>query len=406
MTAANSRVLIIVENLPVPFDRRVWLEATTLRDAGYQVAVICPTGKMATERRAVVDDIAIYRHPLYEAKHTLGYLWEYSFALVWELMLARVAIRRMGGVDIVQVCNPPDLLFLVAKIVALLTGASIVFDHHDLGPELYEARTGRKGIFHGLLKLLERATFSVADVVISTNQSYRQIALDRGGKLPERVFVVRSGPNLDRFRPVRPNDHLKRGRPFAVGYVGVMGPQEGLDYLLRAVHYIVFDRGRTDIIFLLIGDGPSRPGLQELADELGISCHVQFTGRLSDNELIEHLATADVCVNPDRWSSFNDKSTMNKIMEYMALAKPIVQFDLREGRASAEGASVYARLDDEVDFAEKILFLIDSPEERRAMGVEGLKRMTDQLEWKHQAPVLLEACGLAHRLARGSASSE
>lgn len=386
------RVLIIVENLPSPFDRRVWQEATTLRAAGYEVSIICPVGiGYATERFLVEDGIHIYRHRLpLEAEGALGYAVEYSAALFWEFALAfKVLFTR--GFDVIHACNPPDLIFLVGGFFKLFLGKKFVFDHHDINPELYEAKFGRRDIFYTLMVLCERLTFKTADVSIATNESYRKIAIERGGMNPERVFVVRSGPKLDRLKILPPAEMLKRGRKFLVGYVGVMGKQEGIDYLLQAASHIVHKVGRTDVHFGLVGGGTSLEEMKLYAQELGVADYVTFTGRVLDQQLLEMLNTADVCVNPDSANEMNDKSTMNKIMEYMALAKPIVQFDLAEGRFTAQEASLYATNNDAVDMAEKIVALLDDPARRQEMGDFGRKRVINELEWKYEMPKLLAA---------------
>jgi len=306
-----------------------------------------------------------------------------AFILSWRVLLTR-------GFDVVHACNPPDLFVLVAGFFKLF-GKKFLFDHHDLAPELYEAKFGRRDFFYRLMLRLERLTFRAADVSIATNESYRQVAIARGRMPPERVFVVRSGPDLARLKRLAPQERLKCGRRYLVGYVGVMGRQEGVDYLLRAVHHIVFSLQRRDIQFGLVGGGTSLEQMKALAAELGVAEFVTFTGRVPDRELLAMLNTADVCVNPDVANEMNDKSTMNKIMEYMALGKPIVQFDLTEGRFSAQHASLYARRNDAVDFATKIVELVDDPARRSAMGAFGRRRVEQQLEWRHEAPRLLAA---------------
>lgn len=385
-----KRVLIIVENLPVPFDRRVWQEATTLKDAGYEISIICPIGKGYEQRYEILDGIHIYRHPLpLEAEGAVGYFVEYSSALFWELVLAcRVAFKR--GFDIIHACNPPDTIFLVGAVFKLF-GKKFIFDHHDINPELYEAKFKRRDFFYRLLVLFERLTFKTANVSIATNNSYKQIAIERGGMSPERVFVVRSGPNLDRLKLLPPVNAWKNGRTYMVGYVGVMGKQEGIDYLLQAARYIVVDLKRTDVQFCLVGGGTSLDEMKKYAAELNIADYVTFTGRAPDQVLLEVLNTADVCVNPDIANEMNDKSTMNKIMEYMALGKPIVQFDLTEGRFSAQEASLYAEKNNFIDMAEKIVYLLDNPALRQKMGAVGRSRIENELEWKYEVPKLLAA---------------
>ena len=385
-----GRVLIIVENLPCPFDRRVWQEARTLRAAGYQVSIICPKAPGYEESFVQIDGIDIHRHRLpTEADGVLGYALEYSVALAMEFWLSlKVLFGR--GFDIIHACNPPDTIFLLGGFYKLF-GKKFLFDHHDINPELYEAKFGKRGFGRRLLIALERMSFSTADMVISTNESYRQIAIDRGGKNPEDVFVVRSGPDLSRIRQVPANPALRKGRKYLVGYVGVMGKQEGIDLLLQAVQLIVHHLKRTDIQFGLVGGGTELPAMRELAKQLGVAEYVTFTGRAPDAELLEMLNTADICVNPDRANEMNDRSTMNKVMEYMALAKPVVQFDLTEGRVSAGDASWYARPNDVADLAQKIVALLGDENQRIHMGAIGRERVEQVLAWQHEAPRLLAA---------------
>ncbi len=391
MASAGKRILFIVENLPSPFDRRVWQEAITLHQNGYQVAIICPTGKGYEEKYECLDGIHIYRHPLPpEAEGALGYVLEYSVALYWEFYLS-FKVLFSHGFDAIHACNPPDLIFLVAGFFKFFFHKKFLFDHHDINPELYEAKFGRRDFFYRLMLLCERLTFKTADRSIATNESYKQIAIERGGMHPDKVTVVRSGPKLDRLKIIEPVLALKKGRKHLVGYVGVMGKQEGIDYLLRALQYIVEHKNRTDVHFGLVGGGTELASLQAYAKALGVEDYVTFTGRVSDQQMLEMLNTADVCVNPDVANEMNDKSTMNKIMEYMALAKPIVQFDLSEGRFSAQEASLYARRNDTKDFAEKILLLLDDQVKRKTMGDFGRNRIITELEWKYEEPKLLEA---------------
>ena len=387
----QRRILIIVENLPVPFDRRVWAEAQSLRRAGYAVSVICPRGPFAETPFELIDGIEIHRHPLpVQAKGKLAYLAEYGSALFWEFTYSFKVFSR-GGFDVIHACNPPDLIFLIGAFYKYLFGKKFVFDHHDLNPELFEAKFGHRGLIWKTLLFLERLTFRVADISIATNLSYAGIALQRGRMRPDRVFVVRSGPNLARVRELAPDNTWRNGRSHLVAYVGVIGEQEGIDLLLEAVRHITSTRQRTDIQFVVMGAGPNLETLKQACAQMDLSKFVTFTGRVDDTTLFKVLSTADVCVNPDRPNAMNDMSTMNKIMEYMALGKPIVQFDLSEGRVSAQLASLYARNTDTVDFGNKILELIDDPNRRREMGMYGRQRVRDELSWEHEEPKLIAA---------------
>jgi glycosyltransferase involved in cell wall biosynthesis len=387
----RRRILMIVENLPVPFDRRVWAEAQSLRKAGYEVSVICPRGPFAETPFELIDGIEIHRHPLpVEAKGKLAYLAEYGSALWWEFAYS-LKIFWGRGFDAIHACNPPDLIFLVGAFYKYLFGKKFVFDHHDLNPELFEAKFGHRGLIWKALVLLERMTFKVADISIATNRSYAGVALQRGKMKPDRVFVVRSGPNLARVREVPPDNRWRNGRLHLVAYVGVIGEQEGINLLLEAIRHITSTCQRTDIQLVIMGAGPSLESLKQLCAQMQLSEFVTFTGRVDDRTLFEVLSTADVCVNPDRPNAMNDMSTMNKIMEYMALGKPIVQFDLAEGRVSAQAASLYARNIDTADFGDKILELIDDPDRRREMGMVGRKRVRNELSWEHEEPKLIAA---------------
>ncbi|MGH7782548.1 MAG: glycosyltransferase family 4 protein, partial [Candidatus Binatia bacterium] len=364
--------------------------AWTVRNAGYRVTILCPRD-LEQKGREVVDGIEIYRHPRPpERTGPIGYLFEYGTALFWELVFTWWVFFR-SGFDVIHLSNPPDMIFVIGGLFKLLFRKKVIFDHHDICPELYEAKFGRKGLLYSVMCKLEKSSIWTADIVISTNDSYRRIAIDRGGKDPSRVFVVRNGPDLERLTPVAPVPSLKRGRRYLVGYVGTIGAQEGLKYLLQAASHLIHECQRTDIHFGIVGSGPELANIRQVASDLKIDDHFTFTGRVPDKTLLEYLNTAEVCVNPDEHNPMNDSSTMIKIMEYMALSKPIVQFDLREGRVSAEEASLYARPNDAVDFAMKIVELLDDPEKRASMGRYGRDRVERQLAWKHQAPRLLAA---------------
>jgi glycosyltransferase involved in cell wall biosynthesis len=390
ITLMKKKVLIIVENLPVPFDRRVWKEACALNDEGYQVTVLCPRAKGHMERHVVAEGIDIYRHPMtMEANGPLGYVWEYGCALFWEIAYAWW-IYIKSGFDIIQGCNPPDNIVLVALPFKLL-GVKYVFDHHDASPELYLAKYEKKGFVYLLLHVLEKLTYYCSDAVIATNESYKELAVTRGRVDPRDVFVVRNGPDLTSFRPVCPRARLKYGKRYLVGYVGTMSHQEGLDILIDVVQEIKAQR-RRDVHFTCIGGGPALADLCQLVKDRELDDIINFTGRVPDQELLEVLSTADVCVNPDKPCRMNDISTMIKIMEYMALGKPIVQFDLKEGRFTAQDASLYSNAQNPVtEFAKNILWLLDHPEERKRMGEFGSKRVKENLDWKYSVANLLLA---------------
>lgn len=373
----------------MPFDRRVWQESTALRDAGWEVHVVCPRGtRRDTEPHVLLDGVRIHRYPLRAATGgPLGYVREYGAAL-WHT--ARLA-RRVGPVDVVHACNPPDLLFLVAVLLRR-RGARFVFDQHDLVPELYLSRFGRgEDLLYRAVLLLERLTYRAADVVVATNESYREVALARGGKRPGDVFVVRSAPAVERFHLVPAEEPLKRGKPYLLCYLGVMGPQDGVDYALRALAALRDGLGRTDWHAVFVGAGDAFDDAVALARELDLSGCVEFTGRIPDEDLLRYLSTADVCLAPDPLNPLNDVSTMNKIMEYMAMARPVVSFDLREARVSAGEAAVYAPANDEAAFAKLVARLLDDPAERRRMGEIGRARVSGPLSWDHSRAALLAA---------------
>ena len=393
----KRRVLIIVENLPVPFDTRVWKEACALKINGYEVFVVSPKGKGFEKRYERLEGVHIYRHPMpKEGNGAVGYLVEYSSALFWEFILA-CWIFLKHGFHIIQGCNPPDNIFLIALFFKKF-GVKYIFDHHDVNPELYYAKFGRQDILYKIQLWLEKMTFRFADVVMSTNHTYKNIAITRGAVPPDNVFVVRNGPDLDKFKPVKPIPELKYGKKYLVGYVGTMSVQEGLDILLEVALYLK-NKGRRDIQFTCIGGGPGLNELMGMKHRMGLDDMFNFTGRIPDHELLEILSTADVCVNPDRPNEMNDMSTMIKIMEYMALGKPIVQFNLREGKFSAQEASLYVSNDSAEEFAEKILWLLDHSEERKKMGEFGRKRVEESLAWKYSVPNLLKAYEKALRAA-------
>ena len=387
MEFLGKHILIIVENLPVPFDRRVWQEATTLKEHGAEISIICPQMKGYLTSYEVIDGIEIYRHPLpLEARGALGYLLEYGTAIYWERKLAR-KIYKKKPFQVIHGCNPPDLIYLTAKFFKQ-KNVKYIFDHHDINPELYIAKYNKKGIFYKLMLFFEKQTFKNAVASIATNESYKEIAISRGKMDPDKVQIVRSGPKLDRLKLQDPKPEFKKGRKYLIGYLGVIGEQEGIDLLLESIKYIT--EKRNDVQVAIVGGGSDLEILKELSINMGLSDYVDFYGCVSDQLLIDILDTADVCVNPDKPTEMNNLSTMNKIMEYMALKKPIVQYDLKEGRFSAQKASLYAKNTSTKDFAEKIIYLLDNESVREEMGEYGYKRVLDELSWEYESRKLVD----------------
>ena len=391
MELAGKKVCIVVENLPVPFDRRVWQESLALKEAGAEVTVICPKTKAYPQEYEELDGIKIYRHALPEANRSIEYIKEYLGALYHETRLLFKVFRKQGVQDVIHACNPPDLIFIAAAPFYFFTRCKFLFDHHDINPELWIAKFGKKGLGYRAMLLVERLTYHFAKHAIVTNESYKEIAMRRGRKCEEDVTIVRSGPNISKLKVGPAKPEVKKGAKYLVGYIGVMGKQEGIDLLLQSVDYLVRKKGRTDIRFCIMGGGPALDELREMNTKMGLTDYVEFPGRVSDEFLADVLNTADVCVNPDLPSEMNDKSTMNKIMEYMAFGKPIVQFSLKEGKFSAQEASLYAKNTDTDDFAEKILWLLENPEKAAEMGRFGRERVVNELSWDFEKPKLIGA---------------
>lgn len=382
----NKHILIIVENLPVPFDRRVWQEANTLHENGADVSIICPKMKNYTSSYEEIDGIKIYRHSLpLEARGTIGYFLEYGAALFWEFFLCwKIFLKKRFHV--IHGCNPPDLIFLVA-IWFKIFGVKYVFDHHDINPELFNAKFKRKSFLYFLTIIFERLTFATANYSIATNKSYKKIAIKRGKMDKDKVQIVRSGPNLERLKLLPKDKQYLKGKTYLVGYVGVIGNQEGIDLLLESIEYIITIR--QDIQFAIIGGGSDLDRHIKSSKDLGLEKFVDFYGRVPDELMLSILNSTDVCVNPDKPNVMNNLSTMNKIMEYMALKKPIVQFDLKEGRYSAQDASLYAKCTNTKDFAEKIIHLLDNPDLRTRMSDFGYNRVIQELSWDHESKKLI-----------------
>ncbi len=380
----ERRVLIILENLPLERDARVRRECLALLEAGYGVSVVCPKGSGARLEGALAQvKLHQYRPP---SSRTTRFGFAYEFSYSWLTSLALTLKALAGeGFDVIQACNPPDTYFALAAPFKLL-GKPFIFDHHDLAPELYAIRFGRdRGMTMSALKLCERATIRCADHVISTNESLRHVAITRGKKSANVVTVVRNGPELSEVRSAHPQPKLKRSRRFLCCWVGVMGAvDDGVDLALRAIHLLVGPQSRHDCHFAFIGDGEELSQMRALANELGIGEFVTFTGWLDRARVFDYLATADVGLQPDPKNPRTDAATAIKTMEYMAFGLPIVAFDVHETRVSAEGAAVYARPNDVSSYAELIGTLLDSPEQRAAMGRTGRQRIEHELAWDHQ----------------------
>jgi glycosyltransferase involved in cell wall biosynthesis len=385
----NRRVLIIVQNLPVPFDRRVWLECQALVSAGYQVAVVCPKGKSDPSYEAI-NTVELYKYrPYAPGGSKLSFVTEYAYsfcATAWQTLKA----RRKGRFAVLQACNPPDIFWPLALLLRWADRTKFVFDHHDLCPELFQSRfpDGPKLPYRGL-RALERRTHRTADHVISTNDSYRDIAIKRSGKAPAAVTVVRSGPDPEKLCRGPQDPDLRRGRRYLAAYIGVMGPQDGVDIIVWAADIVVHGMGREDIAFTLIGSGDCYDELVALRDELRLNGHVEFTGRAPDDLVKKILSTAHVGLSPDPKNPLNDVSTMNKTMEYMAFELPVVAFDLRETRVSADEAAVYVRPNDVREYAKAIADLIDDEAWRARLGKVGRARVEHELAWPHQARAYL-----------------
>jgi glycosyltransferase involved in cell wall biosynthesis len=390
-TPADKRVLMLLENNPYPSDRRVVAEASALTEAGYRITVIAPAapGELWHE---VVDGVATYRYPAPPAlRGVLGFAWEYGYSILASIVLSVVVFVK-DGFDVVHAHNPPDLFVFVAAFYKLF-GARFVFDHHDLAPEMYCAKFGQRSkrtIYRGLI-WFERLSCRLADRVIATNESYRAIEAQRDRVPQDRITVVRNGPDLSKLRPVEPDADLRLKGKTIIGYVGTMGVQDGVDYLLRALRRLACDLHRADFFCVLIGNGDAWPRLRLLTTELGLEDQVWFTGTLSCNEFLPYLSAADICVEPQPSNPYNDRCTTIKMMEYMALAKPIVAFDLPEHRVTAREAACYVQPNDELEFARALARLMDDPDRRKVMGTLGRQRVESALAWPHSVPRLLEA---------------
>jgi glycosyltransferase involved in cell wall biosynthesis len=387
--SAGPHICIIVENQPVPFDRRVWQEARALHAAGYRISIISPKSPQSEASRETREGIEIYRHRTWPGHGRLGYMLEYACALASEFYLAFMIYRRTPF-RVLLACNPPDTTFLIALLFKIM-GVRFVFDHHDLSPELYDVKFFRRGFVYKIVRLFESLSFRAADLSIATNESYREIAIARGKIKPENVVVVQTCADLRAVDSTRPKPELKSGRRHLVVYVGVMEIQDGVRLLIESIEYLVRQRGRDDIQFALIGSGSQAPHLQALAHESGVQDFVQFTGLLPHEQVGSYLSAADICVAPDPLNALNDQCTMIKNLEYMAYGKPVVSYDLKEGRRTLGNGALYARPNDPCDFGDKIETLLESESLRATLGESGRKRVEEGLNWQVQSAKLVAA---------------
>jgi glycosyltransferase involved in cell wall biosynthesis len=390
----KSKVLMLVENLPVPGDPRVWAEATTLRDAGLQVSIICPKGKNQQESYICREGIHIYRYRLpVQGTGVKGYCMEYGIAFLMTFWLSlKVLFRR--GFDALHAANPPDYFFFIGLFYRIF-GKKFVFDQHDPAPEMclakFAGQAGKSMLLRKFLLLLEYWSYRTSDVVITSNQSQKRFALERGRTSPDKVFVVRNGPNLQLMRRVTPDPALKMGRRYLLAYMGVMGKQDGVENTLYALHYLVRKQCRKDVSLILVGDGDQQATIRDIAHDLGIESYVNFVGWVAPEDIAYYLSAADVGLVPDPQNGMNEFCTMVKTMDYMAMGMPIVAFDLLETRFSAQEAALYAKPNSVEDFAEKIAMLLGDEETRRRMGGIGQRRVQEALSWDHSKESLLEA---------------
>jgi glycosyltransferase involved in cell wall biosynthesis len=389
--SANKRILMLLGNNPVPQDVRVYSEAVALAEAGYEVTIVAQKRK-GQPYFDKVDGINIIRYPAPpKSSNLVSYIFEFGYSLIIAVILSMVVFMR-DGFDVIHAHNPPDIFVLVALFYKLF-GKQFVFDHHDLSPEVYQVRSGGKGnrLIYKTLLWFERLSCKVADHVIATNESYKRIEMRRGDVPEEKITVVRNGPNLNHVKIVDPIQKYRDMNKTILGYVGLMGVQDGLDYLLRALAHLRHDLKREDFHCMLIGGGSELENLKKLTSELKIDEYVEFVGFQRGDDLNRYLSTADICVDPDPVNEFNDHSTMIKMAEYMALGKPIVAFDLTEHQYTAQSAAIYVADNDEILFAQSIEKLMDDPQLRSKMGRFGRQRVENVLAWKYSVKQLLKA---------------
>ncbi len=403
---SKNRVLIVVQNLPVPFDRRVWLEATTLTQNGYRVSVICPKMRGFNRSRETLEDIEIHRYPLpIDAQGKVGFVLEFLWCFLATALLS-LKVQLVGrGFDVLHVCNPPETYFPLAWFWRAF-GKRFIFDHHDLSPEMFAVKFERPatreegGALFKALLFLERMTFNAAHVVITTNESHKRIAMARGGKRAEDVFIVRSGPDLSRFKVYEPDPKWRQGKPYLIAYLGEICKQDGVDHLVRAVKILRDQLKRTDVHCIFMGGGPHQKAIADYAVEIGVQALCTFTGRVSDEDLCRVLSSADIGIDPDPKNPWSDQSTMNKVIEYMFFGLPVLSYDLHESRVSAGAAGLFVTANDERALAQGIVDLLDDPGRRKLLGAAGYARVREVLAWNYSVAPLLAA----YRAALGDRS--
>lgn len=377
--STQKSCVIVVENLPLPFDRRVWQEANALKEAGWAVSVICPKNDKFPESYVCINDIHIYRHPLpLEASGKIGFLLEYGSALFHELRLL-IKIYRKHGFDVIQACNPPDLIFLVALPFKLF-GKKFVFDHHDICPELFSVKFNKKGLLHKAMLFFEKMTYLSADMVITANDTFRNLCVSRTGKDANKVVSVYSVPDHKNMHRVEPRTDLKQGKRLLVGYIGIIGNQDGVDHLVRAIAHLKYNMGVNDIRAVIIGDGPDLHSIKALAVDLKVTEDIEFAGYLSGESLMATLSAVDIGVIPDPYNEYNDKISMNKVFEYSKLGIPIVSYPLQETMRLLGDAVEVVQTNDYKGLAEAINNLRDDTR-RTEMGQKALDRAAHSFSW-------------------------
>lgn len=380
--------LILIEDGSFTFDNRVKRQVGALCNDGWNMSVICPKYKEDPFFKQINEKLCVYFYPKPNALGTLGHILEHFISLFFMTILT-LWVYLVHRFSIIQGCNPMDITWIIAAPYKIF-GIKYIFDQHDLSPELFQSRNNKyyQSRLYKILLWLEKKSYDYADIVLATNFSYKNVAIKRGGKDPKQVIVVRNGPTLTQF-VIKTNN--TKNKNFLIGYIGNMNAQDGVNHILDVAYHIIFKNNITDITFVLIGGGSSQPGLVKLSKKMGLEKWITFTGRISDSDMLVWLNKCNICVQPDPKNVLNDVSTMNKVLEYMALAKPIVAFDLKETRVSCGNAALYATENNTTDMAEKILYLKANPKIRESMGKLGRLRIENQLAWKYSIPHLLKA---------------